>query len=52
MLLYAFGNFLQVLEGDESATDEVFAKISADDRHHDILVISEVIGPLPQIAPK
>jgi hypothetical protein len=40
MLLYASGSFLQVLEGDEAAIDEVFARISADDRHHNIVVIA------------
>jgi hypothetical protein len=40
MLLYASGSFLQVLEGDEAAIDEVFTRISADDRHHNIVVIA------------
>jgi hypothetical protein len=40
MLLYASGSFLQVLEGEDAAIDEVFARIRADDRHHNLLVIA------------
>jgi hypothetical protein len=40
MLLHASGSFLQVLEGEDAAIDEVFARISADDRHHNLVVIA------------
>jgi hypothetical protein len=40
MLLYYSGNFMQVLEGEETAIDEVMSRISADDRHQDIMEIS------------
>jgi hypothetical protein len=40
VLLYASGNFLQILEGDEEAIDEAFSRINADDRHHNIYVIN------------
>jgi hypothetical protein len=39
MLLYSDGNFIQVLEGPDDAVDETFARISADPRHHGILVM-------------
>jgi len=35
------GNFLQVLEGPEVAIDDVWNRISADNRHHTIIVIDE-----------
>lgn len=38
------GNFLQVLEGPEAAIDDVWDRISADNRHHTIVIIDE--GPL------
>lgn len=39
MLLYAEGNFMQVLEGEEAAIDETYARIARDHRHTDIFVI-------------
>lgn len=36
MLLYANGNFIQLLEGDESDVQQAFRKISADPRHSDV----------------
>ena len=39
MLLYANGNFLQVLEGERNAVEETFARICADPRHYDIIDI-------------
>lgn len=41
MLLYASGNFLQVLEGDEAVVDETMSRIIIDQRHHGIIVISK-----------
>jgi hypothetical protein len=40
MLLYYSGNFMQVLEGEETAVDEAMSRIAADDRHQDIMEIS------------
>ncbi len=39
MLLYADGNFLQVLEGEEAAIDETFTRVEKDPRHHGIIVL-------------
>jgi hypothetical protein len=39
MLLYKDGNLMQVLEGDESAVRVLYAKITADDRHHGHMVL-------------
>ncbi len=45
MLLYANGNFLQVLEGEEEAVDETFNRISADPRHLNVIdIIREPIA--------
>ncbi len=33
MLLYKYGNFMQVLEGDEGAVRGLYGKIAADPRH-------------------
>ncbi|MFN5290363.1 MAG: BLUF domain-containing protein [Planctomycetia bacterium] len=41
MLLYKDGNFMQVLEGEETAIRTLFEKISKDSRHRDILVLKE-----------
>lgn len=41
-LLWTDGRrFLQVIEGDDEAVDLCFARIRADDRHRDILVLEE-----------
>lgn len=39
MLLYAAGNFMQVLEGEDTAVDETMSRIEQDPRHFDIHVI-------------
>ncbi len=39
MLLYAGGNFLQVLEGESDRIGETFQRISIDPRHHNIIDI-------------
>ena len=45
MLLYANGNFLQVLEGEAEAVEKTFTRICADPRHYDIIhLISEPIA--------
>lgn len=38
MLLYSDGNIIQVLEGPDDAVEETFRTISADPRHHGILI--------------
>jgi len=39
MLLYANGNFLQVLEGEAETVEGTFSRICADPRHYDIIVL-------------
>lgn len=39
MLLYKNGNFMQVLEGEESSVRRVYQKIGADMRHRGLLVL-------------
>ena len=41
MLLYLEGNFIQYLEGDESAVRAIFEKIEVDSRHHGVIVVDE-----------
>jgi hypothetical protein len=40
MLLYAGGNFMQILEGEEAAVDETYNRITNDPRHTGILLIN------------
>lgn len=40
VLLYSEGNFLQVIEGAESAIDETYARICNDPRHNKICLLS------------
>ncbi|MCR8560930.1 BLUF domain-containing protein [Mucilaginibacter sp. BJC16-A38] len=44
LLLYADGNFIQLLEGEEAAVLETYKKISLDERHRGITEIAS--GPL------
>jgi hypothetical protein len=45
MLLYSGGNFIQSVEGPDAAISEVFSRISADPRHHGLLVmLDEEVG--------
>jgi hypothetical protein len=39
MLLYKDGQFMQVLEGEAEAVTATFSRISADPRHHGIMVL-------------
>ncbi|KKD60001.1 hypothetical protein RN22_13235 [Grimontia sp. AD028] len=39
LLLYAKGNFFQVLEGEEHNVDKLFQKIEQDDRHNRVVVL-------------
>ena len=41
MLLYATGNFIQVLEGEKEAVDELYATIEKDERHRDCMLLLE-----------
>jgi hypothetical protein len=40
MLLYRSGNFLQVLEGEESKVTALYDVIKTDPRHHQVLTIA------------
>lgn len=40
MLLYARGNFMQVIEGEEAAINETYHRICQDPRHHNIFLLS------------
>lgn len=42
MLIYAEGNFLQVLEGPPVAVDDTMARIAADPRHCDLMVLGRL----------
>ena len=39
MLLYKDGSFMQVLEGEQTAVQQVFGKISRDPRHRGVVVL-------------
>jgi hypothetical protein len=41
MLVFKDGNFMEVLEGEESAVKELFSKINVDPRHTLVSVIQE-----------
>jgi hypothetical protein len=41
MLLYADGNFLQVIEGEPQAVQETFERIRKDPRHRNVTVLLE-----------
>jgi hypothetical protein len=40
MLVYADGNFLQILEGAAAAVQETFDRVKDDSRHYGVLVIA------------
>jgi hypothetical protein len=44
MLLYKDGNFMQVLEGEETVVRELFACIERDPRHFGTIVLLEEMG--------
>lgn len=46
MLLHTAGSFFQILEGAPEAVDQLFARISADPRHHRITTI--IREPIPR----
>ena len=37
VLIYNYGNFLQILEGDKQKIDTLYLKIRQDSRHHNII---------------
>ncbi|WP_407333491.1 BLUF domain-containing protein [Enterovibrio sp. 27052020O] len=39
LLLYAKGNFFQILEGQEEVVEKLYHRIEQDDRHHRVVVI-------------
>ncbi len=41
LLLFYDGHFMQLLEGEEQAVRDIFARIAADPRHRDIMVLFE-----------
>lgn len=41
MLLYIEGRFFQVLEGEESLINELFATISKDNRHGNVTIVAK-----------
>lgn len=41
LLLYENGNFMQMIEGDKSEVLALFDNIKADERHHDIYVVTK-----------
>lgn len=41
MLLYAEGNFIQYIEGEEQEIDALFARITKDPRHRQITVLNQ-----------
>lgn len=43
LLLYSDESFVQVLEGEEGAVHETFARIRADPRHRDVTLLAD--GP-------
>lgn len=45
MLLHHAGSFLQVLEGEEAAVEETYARIARDPRHDTIVLLSRGNSP-------
>ena len=45
LLCYGNGHFVQVLEGDATAIESLFARIARDRRHHLVHVLSRGVGP-------
>ncbi len=50
MLLYKEGNFMQVLEGEESAVRDTHQKISADPRHRGLITLLQGTTPERQFS--
>jgi len=45
MLVFHDGTFLQALEGENRAVNEIFARIHGDPRHRDLIVLHRGQGP-------
>lgn len=45
ILLYSDGRFVQLLEGEEQAVRQLYAKIQRDPRHSQVVTVSEGPGP-------
>ncbi|RZK30963.1 MAG: BLUF domain-containing protein, partial [Hymenobacter sp.] len=45
LLCYGNGHFVQVLEGEAAAVEDLFNRISLDRRHHQVHVLSRGVGP-------
>jgi len=45
MLVFHDGTFLQALEGENRAVNEIFARIHGDSRHRDVIVLHRGHGP-------
>jgi hypothetical protein len=41
MLLYKDGNFIQILEGQKDVVENLYARISRDPRHHDMIILDQ-----------
>ena len=41
MLLYSDGNFMQVIEGEESKINETYERICEDTRHRNIILVNQ-----------
>lgn len=46
MLLYQNGRYMQMLEGEDAAVRDLYARISADRRHRDVRLVAS--GELPK----
>ncbi|WP_162025686.1 MULTISPECIES: BLUF domain-containing protein [unclassified Lentimonas] len=40
LLLHSDGNIIQVIEGEQTVVERLFAKIEKDTRHHQVIVLS------------
>jgi Sensors of blue-light using FAD len=49
MLVFHDGAFLQALEGEKRAVNEIFARIQNDPRHGDLVVLHRGPGPEPRV---
>jgi hypothetical protein len=45
ILLHGAGQFMQVLEGPQEPIAELYARIEADERHHDVLLLTDGTSP-------
>jgi len=50
LLCYGNGHFVQVLEGDATTVEQLFARIRCDRRHYQVHVLSRGVGPARRFA--